>query len=104
MHYKESGDLHKPLILLIHGGGVGGWMWDKQVQYFSDYHCVVPELIDNEANNTSDFTIYDSAKKLLSLIEEKAKNKRVIVVGFSLGAQIVIQMISLTSFSGSLLL
>jgi len=93
MNYKEYGDLHKPLILFIHGGGVGGWMWDKQVQYFSDFHCVVPELIDNEA--TSDFTIEDSAKKLLSLIEEKAKNKRVIVVGFSLGAQIAIQMVSL---------
>ncbi|WP_433595078.1 alpha/beta fold hydrolase [Lysinibacillus xylanilyticus] len=95
MLYKEYGDLHKPLILLIHGGGVGGWMWDKQVQYFSDYHCVVPELIDNEATNTSGFSIEDSAKKLLSLIEEKAKNKRVIVVGFSLGAQIAIKMISL---------
>ncbi|MGE7692667.1 alpha/beta fold hydrolase [Lysinibacillus sp. NPDC094177] len=55
MHYKEYGDLHKPLILLIHRGGVGGWMWDKQVQYFSNYHGVVPELIDKEANNTSDF-------------------------------------------------
>ncbi|MFJ7732179.1 alpha/beta fold hydrolase [Lysinibacillus sp. NPDC097231] len=95
MHYKEYGDPHKPLMMLIHGGGVGGWMWDKQVQYFSDYHCVVPELIDNEANNTSDFSIEDCAKKLLSLIEEKAENKRVIVVGFSLGAQIAIQMISL---------
>lgn len=95
MQYKEYGDLHKPLILFIHGGGVGGWMWDKQVQYFSHYHCVVPELIDNEASNTTDFTIEDSAKKLLSLIEEKAKNKHVIVVGFSLGAQIAIQMVSL---------
>ncbi|UPW85410.1 alpha/beta fold hydrolase [Lysinibacillus sp. Ag94] len=95
MHFKEYGDIHKPLILLIHGGGVGGWMWDKQVQYFSDYHCVVPELIDNVAKNNSNFSIEDSAKTLLSLIEEKAKNKCVIVVGFSLGAQIAIQMVSL---------
>lgn len=95
MHVKEYGDIHKPLILLIHGGGVGGWMWDKQIQYFCDYHCVVPELIDNGANNKSDFSIEDSAKILLSLIEEKAKNKCVIVVGFSLGAQIAIQMVSL---------
>jgi len=91
MHYKEYGDLHKPLILLIHGGGVGGWMWDKQVQYFSDYHCVVPELI----NDDTDFSIEDCANKLLTIIEEKAKNKRVIVVGFSLGAQIAIKMISI---------
>ena len=62
MHYKEYGDIQKPLILLIHGGGVGGWMWDKQIQNFSDYHCVVPELIDNVANNNSDFSIEDSAK------------------------------------------
>ncbi|MDM5248951.1 alpha/beta hydrolase [Lysinibacillus sp. G4S2] len=80
MHYKEYGELHKPLIMLIHGGGVGGWMWDKQIQYFSDYHCVVPELIDNEANNASDFSIEDSAKKLLSLIEEIAKNKRLLII------------------------
>lgn len=91
MHYKEYGDLHKPLMMLIHGGGVGGWMWDKQVQYFSDYHCVVPELINDDA----DFSIEECAKKLLSLIEEKAENKRVMVIGFSLGAQIAIKMLSL---------
>ena len=97
MHYKEYGDLHKPLIMLIHGGGVGGWMWDKQVQFFSDYHCVVPELI----NDDTDFSIEECTRKLLTIIEEKAENKRVMVIGFSIGAQIAIQMISLTSFSGS---
>jgi predicted esterase len=76
-------------------GGCG--MWDKPVQYFSDYHCVVPELINDDA----DFSIEECAKKLLTIIEEKAENKHVIVIGFSLGAQIAIKKLSLTSFSGS---
>lgn len=57
MHYKEYGEFM---------GCIWGWMWDKQVQYFSDYHCVVPELINEDA----DFFIEECAKKLLSLIEE----------------------------------
>ncbi|MEH6890050.1 alpha/beta hydrolase [Bacillus sp. JJ864] len=44
LQYKEYGNDNAPLMLLLHGGGVSGWMWDKQVQYFSRYHCIVPDL------------------------------------------------------------
>lgn len=79
-------------MLWIHGGGVSGWMWDKQIRYFTDYHCVVPDLIDEKEPT---FSIHGSAKQLLELIEEKAVGKQVNVVGFSLGAQIIVQMLSL---------
>lgn len=96
LHYEEYGNNHDPLILFIHGGGVSGWMWNKQIQHFTNYHCVVPDLIDKEQGvNGSNFSIEDSAKGLLTLIEEKANGKQVIVIGFSLGAQILIQMIGL---------
>lgn len=90
MQYKEYGDAHHPLMLFIHGGGVGGWMWDQQIQHFAHYHCVIPELMSHDP-----FSIEHSAKELLLLIEEKADEKPVIVIGFSLGAQIAIQMLSL---------
>ena len=70
--------------------GVGGWMWDQQIQHFAHYHCVIPELMSHDP-----FSIEHSAKELLLLIEEKANEKPVIVIGFSLGAQIAIQMLSL---------
>ncbi|MEK5232379.1 alpha/beta hydrolase [Lysinibacillus sp. FSL K6-0232] len=90
MNYKEYGNSNKPLMMFIHGGGVGGWMWDKQVQHFSNYHCIVPELL-----SVAPFSIEHCANKLVQLIEEKANGKTVIVIGFSLGAQIAIQMLSI---------
>lgn len=90
MHYKEYGDTNNPFMMFIHGGGVGGWMWDQQIQYFTNYYCVVPELMSQ-----SPFSIEQSARELLLLIEEKANGKPIIVIGFSLGAQIAIQMLSI---------
>jgi pimeloyl-ACP methyl ester carboxylesterase len=96
MKYTEYGDLNAPLILFIHGAGVGGWMWDKQVDYFSQkYHCVVPEILDPMNPETDRFTIHGTAVKLCELIETKAKGKTVIVVGFSLGAQVLIAMLGM---------
>ena len=90
MQYKEYGDANNPFMMFIHGGGVGGWMWDQQIHHFSHYHCVIPELMTHNP-----FSIEQSAKELLLLIEKKANGKPVIVIGFSLGAQIAIQMLSL---------
>lgn len=90
MYYKEYGDTNNPFMMFIHGGGVGGWMWDQQIQYFTNYYCVVPELMSQ-----SSFSIEQSARELLLLIEEKANGKPIIVIGFSLGAQIAIQMLSI---------
>ena len=25
-------------------GGVSGWMWDKQIKHFTNFHCLVPDL------------------------------------------------------------
>ncbi|TKI86419.1 alpha/beta hydrolase, partial [Bacillus wiedmannii] len=34
LQYKEFGDSSSPLMVFIHGGGVSGWMWDKQIKHF----------------------------------------------------------------------
>lgn len=96
MHYEEYGDKNGPLMLFLHGGGVGGWMWDKQIQYFTKYHCIVPDLPEQGQSITgTNFSIKTSAEQLIDLIEEKAKGKQVNVIGFSLGAQVTIQILSL---------
>lgn len=94
--YKEHGDLEAPLILFLHGGGVSGWMWDEQIQYFTHYHCIVPDLPEHgKTGGERHFSVKGSAEQCIQLIVEKAKGKKVIVVGFSLGAQILIQMLSM---------
>jgi len=83
-------------MVFLHGGGVSSWMWDKQIEYFSHYHCMIIYLPEQGASkNAGNFSIQFSAEKVNELIEKKANNKKVIVVGFSLGAQVAIQMLSI---------
>ena len=97
LHYQEYGNKHAPLMMIfLHGGGVSSWMWDKQIEYFSDYYCVSVDLPEHGLSNDNDhFSIHDSAASINDLIEIKANEKKVIVIGFSLGAQVTIQMLSL---------
>jgi len=97
MHYSEYGDKHaKAMMVFLHGGGVSGWMWDKQIRHFTDYHCIVPDLPEQGlSHNGAAFSIRGSAAQLIALIEEKACGREVIVIGFSLGAQVAIQLLSM---------
>ncbi|MBE9917780.1 alpha/beta hydrolase [Paenibacillus donghaensis] len=96
LKYQEYGDKNASLILFLHGGGVSGWMWDKQIQSFTHYHCIVPDLPEHGLNNDEmNFSITGSAEELIKLIEEKAGGRKVILIGFSLGSQVIIQMLSM---------
>src|SRR5690606_38458816 len=76
--------------------GVSGWMWDKQIQHITHFHCDVPDLPEQGlSKQEKDFSIKNSAEQLIELIHTKANNKKVIVIGFSLGAQITIQLLSM---------
>ena len=95
MEYKEYGINNPAMLVFLNGGGVGGWMWDKQVEYFStDYHCLVPELLDLNDTYTDGFTIDKAAKDLIPLIESVGTDKPVSIIGFSIGAQIAISALS----------
>lgn len=96
--YQEYGNKTAPLIVFLHGGGVSSWMWDNQIKYFRDYHCITIDLPEQGASKcTENFAIQSSAEKVNELIGKTANGKKVIVVGFSLGAQIIIQMLSINS-------
>lgn len=96
LHYSEYGDKDAPLLVFLHGGGVSSWMWDKQIQYFKHYHCVTIDLPEQgQSNSSEEFSMKYSAESVIELIETLAKGKKVIVVGFSLGAQVTIQILSL---------
>lgn len=95
LSYREYGDRDARLIVFLHGGGVSSWMWDKQVQYLTNYHCVTVDLPEQGQNAQKDkFLIKNSAHRIIELINEFANGKEVIVIGFSLGAQILVQILS----------
>jgi len=95
LHYREYGDKDASLIVFLHGGGVSSWMWDKQVQYLTNYHCVTVDLPEQgQSTQEDEFSIEHSAFRIIELINELANGKGVAVIGFSLGAQVLVQMLS----------
>lgn len=96
LYYQEHGNKNASLMVFLHGGGVSSWMWEKQIQHFTDYHCVLIDLPEQGlSKNSSIFSIKYSAKKVIELIEKLSGGKEVIVIGFSLGAQVAVQMLSI---------
>lgn len=98
LHYQESGDKGGNLFVFIHGGGVSGWMWEQQLLYFADYHCVTVDLPGHGRSlGLQNFGILSTANSILTIIESLRGDKKVIVCGFSIGAQIALQLLSLTA-------
>ncbi|MER2028950.1 MAG: alpha/beta hydrolase [Solibacillus sp.] len=96
LHYQEYGNKSASLIIFLHGGGVSNWMWERQIQYFTHYHCIVPNLPEHGLNNNEiHFSIKRSTEEIIKLIEAKAGGKKIILIGFSLGAQVIIKLLSL---------
>jgi pimeloyl-ACP methyl ester carboxylesterase len=77
-------------LLFLHGGGVGGWMWTKQIEHFSDYRCAVAELDFSKAGAS----IEQIATDLLTWAESNKGAGKLVLIGFSIGAQIALQMVS----------
>lgn len=43
--WTETGPSDAPVVLLLHGGGVGAWMWRDQVEALRDrYRVITPDL------------------------------------------------------------
>lgn len=97
LYVEQSGNLDAPTCLLfLHGGGVSSWMWDKQVTHFKHYHCITIDLPEHGKSQSGiKFTIDGAAKSILQTIDHLVHNKSMVVIGFSLGAQVLIQMLHL---------
>ncbi|TSB44819.1 alpha/beta fold hydrolase [Alkalicoccobacillus porphyridii] len=89
MSYSYFGNPNNPLILFIHGAGVEGWMWDQQVDHFKHTHyCIVPTYQMDEQRGIQ----YWATTFLKDLQPHMKDNRQFILVGFSMGAQIAVQM------------
>ena len=83
--------------MLLHGGGVAGWMWRRQVQQFSArFRIVVPDLPGHGRSSTDAFTTIrrtsDELAGILAALRAE-QDAPVTVAGFSLGAQIAVDLV-----------
>jgi len=96
LYIKETGKNSDETIIFLHGGGISGWMWDKQIEAFNDYHCIVPDLPEHgKSAEVGPFTMKGAAEMIINIIQNQAHNGRAHLVGISLGAQIIVQILSM---------
>ncbi|MBR0082156.1 MAG: alpha/beta hydrolase [Clostridia bacterium] len=95
MRVREFGSAQRETILLLHGGGLSWWNYRKEAELLaSDYHVVLP-ILDGHAGSDRPFTaIEDNAAELIAYIDEQYQGHVLLIGGLSLGAQILLEMLS----------
>ncbi len=98
LHVTESGPPSAPSLVLLHGGGVGGWMWEQHVAGLqADYHCLVPDLPEHgQSTDAGLFSILDAARAVAELIHTRAHGGQAHLAGLSLGGQVGVALLGLT--------
>lgn len=96
LYTQEFGPANASTIVFLHGGGVGGWMWKPQIAQLKDeYHLLVPDLPEHgQSAEVKPLTLRNAAAHVAELIRMRAHGGRARVVGLSLGAQTVIELLS----------
>ena len=92
---RESGPVGAPAIVFLHGGKMSGWSWEPVVQRMQRYHCLVPDLPQyGNSLRLGPFEMGRAARAVAALVRSRVGTDRVHVVGFSLGAQVGVQLLA----------
>ena len=95
LYLKETGQNNPETILFLHGSSLAGWMWDEQVAAVNEYHCIVPDLPEHgKSQEIEPFSIESAAEMMVDLIKTRAHDGKAHLVGISLGAQLIVQILS----------
>jgi pimeloyl-ACP methyl ester carboxylesterase len=93
---RESGPVGAPAIVFLHGGYMSGWSWEPVVERMRQrYRCLVPDLPQyGESAEQGPFEMGRAAEAVGELIRSHTSSGRAHVVGFSLGAQVGVQLLA----------
>lgn len=95
MQYTEYGKENEKAIILLHGGGLSCWNYAEAARVLqTEYHVILP-ILDGHAGSDRDFTtIEESAQEIIAFAEEHLNGRVFLLGGLSLGAQIVLEILS----------
>lgn len=91
----ESGTPAAPTIVFLHAIATSEWMWRGQVKQLQDFHCLVPDLPGHGESYAQPWvSLEDTAAQIADIIRTRATDGRAHVVGLSLGAYVVAQLLA----------
>jgi len=92
---RESGPARAPAIVFLHGAYTSGWCWEPVVERVRQYRCLVPDLPHfGRSFELGPFEMGRAATAVAELIRSRAGTGRAHVVGWSLGAQVGVQLLA----------
>lgn len=81
------------MVVFVHGAGVAGWMWKKQVESLVDWRRVVVDLADHGADRATPFTTLEAEADAI-VAHIRTTTGKAHLVGHSLGAKIVLDILA----------
>ncbi|WP_323960447.1 alpha/beta fold hydrolase [Arthrobacter sp. JZ12] len=95
MHLNTFGSSRGRPVLLLHGGGVAGWMWNALAKALQAEHLVlVPDLPGHGESAGEPYRSHEHTVTELARMVTEAAVGPAAVVGFSLGAQLTVKLAS----------
>jgi pimeloyl-ACP methyl ester carboxylesterase len=96
LYFEEAGPEKASSIVFLHGGGIAGWMWRHQVEFFKGkYHCLVPDLPEQgQSVAVGPFSVESAADRIAEFILSQGHGGKAHVVGLSEGALVVVSLLS----------
>ena len=92
---RESGPVGAPTIVFLHGGRMSGWSWEPVVERMQRYHCLVPDLPQYGKSSGRDHSrSTEPPTRWQNSSAPGCARGRAHVVGFSLGAQVGVQLLA----------
>ena len=96
MIFKEFGNKNNPAIIFLHGGGLSWWSLKPQIEALQNEYFIVTPIIDGHGDdwNNTFISIRKSAKGVIDYIKDNFNGKVFAICGLSIGAQIVVEILS----------
>ena len=97
MFIHESGSLGRPTIVFLHGNGAIGGMWKSHMEVLADYHCLAPDFPGfGQSRNQEWISLQATTDEVFKLVQERTLQKKVHIVGLSLGGSVAMTWLSTT--------